>query len=183
MTKILKDYLGGTLVVSPGDNLNTKLANYLAVVDYDLALQNNKLPIIVSRSGDSATNGTYTIVDSKKRGLERVWSLGNNRIQYDTSSYRWVLTKSSVVVFSSSVCVKPYDPWLLLWESATPGVAVPVIDSEGIDLRYIDVFPSYRTYDLPATSSSGYVAKYNLLKSIMNLVFPTDKIQDGVAVS
>jgi hypothetical protein len=179
LTLILKDYLGGTLTIQPGENIQTKIAQYLAVKDQDVVSFNNFNNITVESTDAEGVNGTYVLQGSYVKGLSRVWKKSNYQILYNAIEMRWVLMQGSSVLFRSTSVTKDYDPWNLMWESVS-AYKVPYMSSKSLDLRYIDLYPSYKTYDLEA--GTGYASKYKLLVDIIDTVLPSDTVQDGVTI-
>lgn len=181
-TLVIRDYLNslsGTPIINPGDNILNKLSAYRQLESQDVITKNNFNNITVAMSTIAGVNGEYILQGTYTKGMNRVWEYSNNQIKYDVAQSRWVLLTGSTIRFKSTIVVKDYDPWYLIWESVDDSV-VPVFTSNALDLRYIDIYPSYRTYDLDAVG--GYVDKYKLMVDIISTIFPTDTIQDGVTI-
>ena len=68
---------------------------------------------------------------------------------------------------------------MLIWDPQRDSIPI-IMQANAIDLRYIDAFPSYRAYDIPATT--GYASIYNNLRDIIQTIFPADGIQAGVTM-
>ena len=66
-----------------------------------------------------------------------------------------------------------HDPWTLKWKSvSSDNNPVPELLNGMLDLRYIDLFPSY-------SSDLHVVADDRALRQAMIALFPVDAIRDG----
>jgi len=173
---IMRDYLKGTLSINPNNSIPPQVTTYTNLSSYDLLMQNNTLSIVVSGSNVANVDGTYTINNLK--GTGRIWSKGTMRIAYSAVNTRWELRNNTTVLYKTTEIVKNYDPWLLIWESVNPSHNIPELSSDGVDLRYIDGYPTYRHYDV----NKNDIHKYKVLRQVMDELLPTDQIQDGVTI-
>lgn len=171
-TLVIKEVLAG----------NTPVVNdYLALQMQDVVLHNNFNTITVSRTsyGAGAVNGVYSLHDTGVRGNDRMWINSAGYYIIFKGSYWDLCNSGGLSIYKSRPVSREYDPWLLIWDPQQDNIPI-IMQANAIDLRYIDAFPSYRAYDIPATT--GYASIYNNLRDVIQTIFPADGIQAGVTM-
>jgi len=178
-TKIIKEVLDGNTEIIDGNT--TALNTYLALQSQDVVLHNNFNTITISRTiyNSALADGMYVLFDTNQKGNDRIWTNSNGCYIIYKGSFWELDTAGGLPLFRSRTVYREYDPWLLIW-GALIDSSNPIFESTAIDLRYIDAFPSYRAYDIPATS--GYANIYNTLRDVIQTIFPVDGIQAGVTM-
>lgn len=188
MNEIIKDALAGTITLIHEPvraDMMAQVAAYLSIQDYDVALSGSFNTIVVSHAQQPSINGTYTNTTKNVVGRYRIWEcLGaRTRIIYSDIQKRWLLRSSNIALptifyVSEEDSTGQQDPWHMTWAAVDTGDAsVPLLQSGNLNLKYIDLMPSYRTNE---TYSSDL---YNCLRAIVNSLFAVDAIKDGETIS
>lgn len=151
-----------------------------------LLLFNQIMPngIVVEGADISAVNNLYRFDQPEAIGLERLWL---NRdfgigISYSVAHNRWIIkdiTGTKKIYYQSELAPEDLvSPWDLSWEAVQQGdTSEPVLHSGNLNLKYIDIMPSYRhneTYDTEI---------YRCLIQLQKILFPTDATKDGRTVN
>lgn len=194
MNAIVKDVLTGKKILSyesdPYLMLN-QLEEYESMKKYDAALSGVAKELRITNAGYTKANNVYKLEDATMTGINRKWVNASNNVivwwNCDDDEYRWeiatvgVLGKTAYYYADDPTGTK--DPWLLEWkfvldEKGQPidkNKSLPIVDSSCIDLRYLDLFPSY-------SSDLHQVMEDVALRQAIRALFPVDDIRDGDTV-
>lgn len=165
-----------------------QLTDYESLRKYDAAMSGVAKDLTVSNAGYQRANNTYKLEDVSMIGLNRKWINNSNNVviwwNCDDDLHRWELSTFNYLGKTAYYyAIDPdgsKDPWTLQWhyvldEDGVPvdkNQSLPVFEVGVIDLRYLDLFPSYSS-DLHAVMDDI------VLRQAMKALFPIDSVQDG----
>ncbi len=184
MNALVKDVLSGVKRLnydSSDEGMLKQIPEYLELEQYDAAMTGVAKELTLTNAGVSKINNTYTLSDSSMKDLNRVWKNTSNWITImwncTEDTKRWEIKDtsglSSTVYYYAADVDGSHDPWNLTWVAVdTSYEPVPVVESGSLDLRFIDLFPSYSSDLQPVTTNVA-------LKRAMEALYPTDSIKDG----
>ena len=197
MNAVVKDVLTGVKSLayeSDPSMMLRQLSEYESMKKYDAAMTGVAKELILDGAGYAPINNTYKLIDPSATGNRRRWvSQTYNVVVYcnynqTTGTYRWEIATFNMlgqtVYYYATDPTGMNDPWELEWNLELDGEGnpidinqkIPKIDSGNIDLRYLDLFPSY-------SSDLHFVVKDVVLKQAMRALFPVDDVTDGDTVS
>ena len=184
MAALVHDVLNGTKHLAyeiDALQMRKQLEEYISLKKYDAAMTGISSELIISGAGVAQVNNVYTMTDTAATGLNRKWENNSSRIKVwwncDRRTKRWeianTIATNQVVYYYANDPDGSHDPWTLKWKSAaSENSPIPIIESGALDLRYIDLFPSY-------SSDLHVVADDRTLRQAMIALFPSDTIRDG----
>ena len=144
---------------------------------YDPTLYGAVTDLRIDGAGTAVIDGTYRIDNLYSNDTARSWSNLNGRAQliYESTHNRWELryhTLYGIKVGYYAYHREGYSPWNLAWTKGEAQAPVPNLTYGGIDLRFIDILPSY-------TSDLHDVPNDIMLRRCIEVLTPHDSIQDG----
>ena len=186
MAAIVKDVITGNKRLNYDTdhyNMLGQLEEYLTLRKYDAAMTGIATDLTIYNAGSTIVNNTYKLFDKESKGLNRTWRNDNIRLRvwWNCDTKRWeisstVATKPNYTYYYADDEEGKFNPWDLHWQVAEYGEGnVPKFLEGMLDLRYIDLFPSY--------SSSLHVVMNDVaLRQAIKAVFPFDSVRDGDTV-
>ena len=191
MNAVVKDVLTGKLQLAYESDpylMLRQLGDYTSLRKYDAAMSGVAKELTIYNAGYIRANNRYRLEDTSMVGINRKWKNNSNNIviwwNCDDDKYRWeisvieVLGKTTYYYADDPTGTK--DPWDLDWkfvldEDGVPldkNRSLPKFESGSIDLRYLDLFPSY-------SSDLQTVMNNITLRQAMKALFPIDSVKDG----
>lgn len=191
MNAVVKDVLTGKLQLAYESDpymMLRQLEDYTSLRKYDAAMSGVAKELTIYNAGYIRANNRYRLEDISMVGINRKWKNNSNNIviwwNCDDDKYRWeisvieVLGKTTYYYADDPTGTK--DPWDLDWnfvldEDGVPldkNRSLPKFESGSIDLRYLDLFPSY-------SSDLQTVMNNITLRQAMKALFPIDSVKDG----
>lgn len=186
MNAIVNDVLTGKKRLNYEDNvveMRNQISEYNSLKKYDSVMTGVATELTIFGAGSSVVNNTYKMFDTTATGTDRMWRNDTVRlaVRWSANRERWeiistVATKPNDIYYFSTGPSDRFDPWDLNWEVGSVGQgAVPRFTEGALDLRYIDLFPSY-------SSDLHVVIDDIVLRQAIKAIFPVDSIRDGDTV-
>lgn len=197
MNALVKDVLTGRKQLAYESDpymMLKQLDEYLTLKKYDAAMTGVATELTVYNAGYQRANNRYKLEDTSMTGINRKWRNDSTNViiwwNCDDSKYRWEISVIGILGPSSQTTyyyandpTGTKDPWDLEWHFVVDDDGVPLdknqslpsFESGAIDLRYLDLFPSY-------SSDLHMVANDITLRQAMKALFPIDSVKDGDTV-
>ena len=184
MSALIHDVLNGTKRLSyepDASMMSAQVEEYLSLRKYDTAMTGIASELTLIKAGISHVNNVYRLTDPEAKGLNRKWvnNVAHVKVWWncDRKTKRWEIVSTiginPTVYYYANDPDGSHDPWTLKWKSvSSDNNPVPELLNGMLDLRYIDLFPSY-------SSDLHVVADDRALRQAMIALFPVDAIRDG----
>lgn len=169
-----------------------QLTEYESLKKYDAAMSGVAKELIISKAGYKRANNVYKPEDYSMTGINRKWVNASTNViiwwNCDDDKHRWEISVLDLLgktaYYYADDPEGKHDPWNLEWHHVLDNNGIPVdkngsipeISSGYIDLRYLDLFPSY-------SSDLKTVMNDITLRQAMRALFPVDDTKDGATVN
>ena len=192
MNAVVKDVLTGRKQLAYESDpfmMLKQLTEYDSLKKYDTAMSGIARELTISKAGYIRANNTYQLEQAGMSGINRKWVNKSNNIiiwwNCEDDKHRWEIALidpilGKVAYYYAKDPDGTKNPWELEWEyvldaNGSPvdaAQSLPVVTSGSVDLKYMDLFPSY-------SSDLKLVMNDITLRQAMRALFPVNDIKDG----